>query len=104
MSETRAERLQVRELFYFEDGTTVLVGEYEGRQSPITTCHARVTTEGMYFADVVVTGERMPGPRTPSGWRTIATKSLSAQHVAELRMAKSIVVHIMRNPSTSEPG
>lgn len=97
MTYTKSEQLEVQELFQFEDGTTVIVGEYTGSDAPIGQCEAQVIIDGVFFTSIRVTGERMPGPALAAGNRSIITKSLSRQDVAKIRAAKYVKLSIKRD-------
>jgi hypothetical protein len=58
-------RLHIMEKFEFSDGTTVLVGKLEGEAKVIGRGTALLWTDGRPAEQILVLGERMPGPARP---------------------------------------
>jgi hypothetical protein len=65
-------KMEIDEAFAFNDGSTVFVGRVTSGALQIPAA-ARVLVSGQTIATIVLTEERMPGPKQP-GSRTVVTR------------------------------
>lgn len=66
--------LKIRDIFAFEHGVTVIVGEVEGDiPSRVRPVEATVLLGDVAMGSIHLTGERMPGPAAPRRQRSVET-------------------------------
>ena len=72
--------LKVRDVFAFQAGKTLVVGDLSGGPPRIGPCEVRVYLRGEPVGTLQIDSERMPGPNAPEGERV-----LESQHSVDWR-------------------